>query len=54
MQRVLIFFLKLVKCRVTLLNQINKLEREQKAEIKEVKGKLQKTRSSNKIIKKQK
>ena len=54
MQRVLIFFFKLVKCWVALLNQIKKLEREQKAEIKEVKGKLKKTRSSNKIIKKQK
>ena len=42
MQRVFIFLLKLVKYRITLLNQIKKNYKKEKSEIKELKEKLEK------------
>ena len=41
MQRVFIFLLKLVKYRITLLNQIKKNYKKEKSEIKELKEKLE-------------
>ena len=51
MQRVLILLLKLVKCRVTLLNQIKKIRKRTESQNKRSKRKLKKLEAQIKELK---